>query len=54
MIQELYSHLDTKKINPGRALKRLTGTGILLHKNKSYNLSDPLFELWIKEKIINN
>jgi len=52
--KSLYSHLDTKKINPGRALKRLTGTGILLRKNKSYNLSDPLFELWIKEKIINN
>ncbi len=47
-----YSHLDTKKINPGRALKRLSGSGILLRENNRYSLSDPLLELWIKEKII--
>ena len=52
--KSLYSHLDTKKMNPGRALKKLSGSGILFRENKGYHLSDPLFELWIKEKIINN
>ena len=51
--KSLYSHLDTKKVNPGRALKKLSGSGILFRENKSYHLSDPLLELWIKEKIIN-
>ncbi len=52
--KSLYSHLDTKKINPGRALKKLTGSGLLFRENKGYHLSDPLFELWVKEKIINS
>ena len=49
----LYSYVDTKKVNLARALKKLTGLGILFHTDKTYHLSDPLFELWIQEKIIN-
>lgn len=51
--KSLYSHLDTKKVNLGRALKKLSGSGILFRRNNGYHLSDPLLELWIKEKIIN-
>ena len=48
----LYSYVDTKKINLARALKKLTGLGILLHTGKVYHLSDPLFELWIRKKVL--
>ncbi len=51
--KSLYSHLDTKKVNLGRALKKLTGSGVLYRENNNYFLSDPMFELWVKEKIIN-
>jgi len=51
--KSLYSHLDTKKVNLGRALKKLTGSGVLYRENNNYFLSYPMFELWIKEKIIN-
>ncbi len=51
--KSLYSHIDTKKINLGRALKKLSGSGIIYSENNIYHLSDPLLELWIKEKIIN-
>ena len=50
----LYSHVDTKVVNLGRALKKLSGSGVLFKENGGYHLSDPLFELWIKEKIIND
>jgi AAA+ ATPase superfamily predicted ATPase len=49
----LYSHVDTKKINLGRALKKLSGSGIIYNEKNGFHLSDPLFELWIKEKILN-
>ncbi|NOY36708.1 MAG: ATP-binding protein [Chlorobi bacterium] len=52
--KSLYSHIDTRKVNLGRALKRLTGTGILIKGKDHYYLADPLFEFWIKEKIINS
>ena len=48
----LYSYIDTKKINLARALKKLTGLGILFHTGKVYHLSDPLFELWIRKKVL--
>ena len=51
--KSLYSHVDTKKTNLGRALKKLTGSGMIYSENNVYYLSDPLFELWIKEKILN-
>ena len=50
--KSLYSHINTRKINLARALKRLTGTGILIKQGNQYILSDPLFEFWIKEKIL--
>ncbi len=52
--KSLYSHIDTKKINLGRALKKLIGTGIVFNRNKYYYMSDPLFELWIKNNVLNN
>ena len=50
--KSLYSHIETKKINASRALKRLTGRGILWNEKSNYTLSDPLFELWIQERIL--
>ena len=50
--ESLYSVIDTKKINLGRALKRLSGKGIIYIEKGKYQLSDPLFELWIIENVI--
>jgi AAA+ ATPase superfamily predicted ATPase len=52
--KSLYSHVDTKKVNMGRALKKLSGAGVIFKntENGGFFLSDPLFELWINEKII--
>ncbi len=50
--ESLYSVIDTKKINLGRALKKLSGKGIIYNEKGKYQLSDPLFELWIIENVI--
>ncbi len=52
--KSLYSHIDTKKVNLGRALKKLIGSGIIYNEKNSYHLSDPLLELWIKNKVLSN
>jgi hypothetical protein len=52
--QSLYSVVDTKKVNLGRALKKLTGNGTLYYDDNGYYMSDPLFEYWIKENVIMN
>ena len=48
----LYSVIDTKKINVSRTLKILIGKGIVYRENNLYYLTDPLFELWIKENVL--
>lgn len=48
----LYSVVDTKKVNLGRALKKLSGRGIIYNKDGKYLSTDPLFELWIKKNVL--
>lgn len=50
--KSLYSVVDTKKINLGRALKKMLGRGIIFNERGKYYLTDPLFELWIKRNVI--
>jgi AAA+ ATPase superfamily predicted ATPase len=50
--KQLYSVVDTKKVNLGRALKKLSGRGLLYYKEGRYHQTDPLFELWIKKNVI--
>ena len=50
--KSLYSVVDTKKINLGRALKKLSGNGIIYKESGKYKLTDPLLELWIKENVL--
>ncbi len=47
----IYSVLE-KKINTARGIKRLIGKGMIYKEKNRYRLSDPLFELWIKENVI--
>jgi len=50
--KSLYSFVDTKKINLGRSLKKLSGHGIIYKDSGKYKLTDPLLELWIKENVL--
>ncbi|NQU87232.1 MAG: ATP-binding protein [Mariniphaga sp.] len=48
----VYSSLRNSNVNIYRSLKTLTGNGTLLvNSNKSFRLSDPLLNLWIKQNV---
>lgn len=48
----IYSVLE-KEINIARGIKRLVGKGVIYKEKNKYKLSDPLFELWMKENVLN-
>ncbi len=51
--KNIYSVLKKEHINVGRALKTLKEKGfIFIKEDKSYELSDPLLEHWIRKNII--
>jgi len=48
----IYSSLRNSNVNIYRSLKTLTGNGTLLvNSDKSYRLSDPLLNLWIRRNV---
>lgn len=49
----VYAELDHKSINVARTLKALRGSGYVLKSEKGrYELADPLFRHWIREKVL--
>ncbi len=48
----LYKNIKSENVNISRAVKRLINSGIINKRDKRYNLVDPLFKFWIKEKIL--
>jgi AAA+ ATPase superfamily predicted ATPase len=49
----LYSRIDYKSINVSRTLKVLKGNGLIIkNSDDRYILSDPLFALWIRKKVL--
>jgi AAA+ ATPase superfamily predicted ATPase len=49
----LYSRIDYKSINVSRTLKVLKGTGLIIkNSDDRYILSDPLFALWIRKRVL--
>lgn len=51
-INNLYSSLDAKKINISRTVKRLSGSGHIQINENKYYLTDPLFNYWLKKRIL--
>ena len=50
-VVNIYSAIDNKKINIARAISSLKKQGIIHQKDKSYLLSDPLFNEWIVRNV---
>lgn len=50
--KKVYSALRNSGINISRALKTLTLNGILFKTEKGYKLTDPLFDLWMKQNVL--
>jgi AAA+ ATPase superfamily predicted ATPase len=48
----IYSSQDVKKINVARVLNRLKNRGIVNKEGRSYVLTDPLLQYWIKRTIL--
>jgi len=49
----LYSRIDYKSINVSRTLKVLKGIGLIIkNSDERYILSDPLFALWIRKRVL--
>ena len=49
----IYSSLKNSNINISRSLQKLNGNGFLLKtEDNTYKLSDPLFEHWVKSKVL--
>jgi hypothetical protein len=49
----IYPRLQSKHINVARSQKKLEEMGLLLKNERAgYRIADPLFELWIRKKII--
>jgi hypothetical protein len=49
----MYPRLQSKHINVARSQKKLEEMGLLFKNEKAgYRMADPLFELWIRKKII--
>lgn len=49
-----YTGIEDKKINISRAISELVGKGIVFSEKSGYVLSDPLFERFIKERVLKN
>ncbi|MBP6977109.1 MAG: ATP-binding protein [Bacteroidales bacterium] len=50
---EVYTSLKSQNINVFRALKSLTGKGLLFKGlNRKYEVTDPLLERWIREAVL--
>jgi len=47
-----YSGMEIPGINISRAIRELTGKGLIYSRNSSYYLTDPLFEKYVSEKIL--
>ena len=47
-----YTGIDSKGINISRAINELLGKGVVFSDKPGYSLSDPLFERFIKERIL--
>lgn len=47
-----YTGIETRGINISRAVNELLGKGILFSDGSGYTLSDPLFERFIRERIL--
>ena len=47
-----YSGIESKGINISRAINELLGKGLLFSDESGYTVSDPLFERFIKERIL--
>ena len=49
----VYSRIDSRSINVSRSLRILKGSGLVLKNEEGhYILSDPLFALWIRKKVL--
>jgi len=51
-IINLYTSLDVKKINISRTIKRLIGSGHIQMTDNNYHLTDPLFNYWLRKKVL--
>lgn len=47
-----YSGIDDNRYNLTRAIKDMKGKGVILSDDSAYILSDPLLEMFIKEKVL--
>jgi hypothetical protein len=47
-----YAGINNKRINISRAINELLGKGVIFSDKMGYSLSDPLFERFIKERIL--
>ena len=47
-----YSGIESKKFNLTRAIKELKGKGIITSNENGYGLTDPLFEMYIKQFVL--
>lgn len=50
--KRIYSTLRESGINISRALKKLVLSGVLIKSDSGYYLSDPAFQLWIKQNVL--
>jgi hypothetical protein len=48
----LYQQLDPRKINIGRVLAKLKGSGFLEAQPNGYRFTDPLLQEWIRSKVL--
>ncbi len=49
---QLYQHLDHRKINVARVLKKLKETGFIETTKNGHQLTDPLLAWWIHQKVL--
>ena len=52
-VPSVYSQVDYRSINVSRSLRYLKGSGLIMkNENGHYILSDPLFAMWIRKKVL--